>query len=77
MKKIFGPGWKQNKLKTEQDQDITLDIVLAHKMDVLTKLENEEKRFEEKKMTIQRSLIEVEKQEVAFRFVFKNRNCSF
>ena len=54
-------------MKSGQDQDVTIDIVLAHKEDVLTKLENEEKRFEEKKQAIQRSLVEVEKQEVALR----------
>merc|ERR1712128_395704 len=36
-------------------------------MDVLTQLENEEQRFEEKKEGIQRSLVEAEKQEVVLR----------
>ena len=67
MKKIFGPGRRAGRVKSGQDQDITLDVVIAHKMDVLTQLENEEKRFEEKKQGIQRSLVEAEKQEVLFR----------
>merc|ERR1712142_143666 len=67
MKKIFGPGWRAGRVKSGQDQDITLDVVIAHKMDVLTQLENEEKRFEEKKQGIQRSLVEAEKQEVLLR----------
>ena len=68
MKRIFGQaGWRQGKVKSGQDQDITIDVVVAHKEDVLTKLENEEKRFELKKQAIQRSLVEVEKQEVALR----------
>ena len=54
-------------MKFGQDQDITLDVVVAHKMDVLTQLENEEKRFEEKKQGIQRLLVEAEKQEVILR----------
>jgi len=54
-------------VKSGQDQDITLDVVIAHKMDVLTQLENEERRFEEKKQGIQRSLVEAEKQEVFLR----------
>merc|ERR1719369_1598478 len=36
-------------------------------MDVLTKLEQEEKQFEERKKVIQRSLVEVEKKEVVLR----------
>merc|ERR1719347_1122307 len=67
MKKIFGPGRRAGRVKSGQDQDITLDVVIAHKMDVLTQLENEEKRFEEKKQGIQRSLVEAEKQEVLLR----------
>ena len=54
-------------MKSGQDQDITLDVVVAHKKDVLTQLENEEKRFEEKKQGIQRSLMEAERQEVILR----------
>eukprot|EP00092_Neocalanus_flemingeri_P094535 GFUD01120224.1.p1 GENE.GFUD01120224.1~~GFUD01120224.1.p1 ORF type:complete len:214 (+),score=72.69 GFUD01120224.1:3-644(+) len=67
MEKLSGPGWKHDKVKSGQNQDTTLDVVIGHKEDVLTKLENEEKRFEQKKHAIQRSLVEVEKQEVVLR----------
>ena len=54
-------------MKSGKDQDITIDVVVAHKEDVLTQLENEEKRFELKKQTFQQSLVEAEKQEVVLR----------
>lgn len=50
-----------------EGESITLDLVVAQKEDILTRLANEERSFEAKKQAIQRQLVEVEKQEVILR----------
>ena len=81
MKRIFGRSGG-GKEKEEEIPDVSLDIVLANKEDIITKvvlpvfpsltryifqLKNEYKSFLTRKVEIERDLVEVESQEVELR----------
>ena len=50
-----------------REKDVTLDVVILHKEEVLSKLEVEEKSFAAKKESIHRNLVEIEKHEIVLR----------
>ena len=81
MKRIFR---KSGKKEGEEINEISLDILLAHKEDVLSKvkllfpwkllfftmlkIKNEYKTFLERKLDIEKELVEVEKHEIFLRY---------
>ena len=79
MKRIFGRSGARE--REEEIQAVSLDIVLANKEDIITKvapsllfplyiyfqLKNEYKSFLARKLEIERDLVEVESREVALR----------
>ena len=50
-----------------KEKEVTLDVVVVHKEELLSKLEMEEKSFAAKKESIQRNLVEIEKHEIVLR----------
>merc|ERR1712025_1174985 len=67
MKKLFGPRASFGRKEKQGEQEVSLHIVLARKEDTFTRLQNEEKSFEARRQAIQRSLVEIEKQEIILR----------
>ena len=70
MKRFFNPGKGSPKDKGDEFQELSLDILLAHKEDVNTKLKNEYKSFITRKLEIEKDLVEVEKHEILLRYLF-------
>merc|ERR1712045_627927 len=58
---------RSGKDRGEEIQEISLDILLAHKDDIMTKLKNEYKTFLARKLEIESELVEVEKHELFLR----------
>ena len=68
MKRFFNSGKGSLKDKGDEFQELSLDILLAHKEDVNTKLKNEYKSFITRKLEIEKDLVEVEKHEILLRY---------
>ena len=70
MKKIFEQSkWGRDRtLSRTKEKEVTLEVVVVHKEELLSKLEMEEKSFAVKKESIQRNLVEIEKHEIVLRF---------
>ena len=63
MKKLFESSKKARNrtLSRSREKEVTLEVVVRHKEELLSMLEMEEKSFQAKKESMQRNLVEVEK----------------
>ena len=69
MKKLSESSKKgRNKtLSRSREKEVTLEVVVRHKEELLSMLEMEEKCFHAKKGSIEKNLVEVEKHEFVLR----------
>ena len=76
MKKLFESNkrGKERTLSRSKEKEVTLELVVMHKEELLNMLEIENKNFEEKKNSIERNLVEIEKHEIVLRSDIKYIN---
>ena len=55
-------------MSRSREKEVTLEVVVRHKEELLSMLEMEEKSFVAKKESIERNLVEIEKHEIVLRF---------
>ena len=69
MKKLFESSKKgrNRTLSRSREKEVTLEVVVRHKEELLSMLEMEEKSFQAKKESIERNLVELEKHEIVLR----------
>ena len=69
MKKLFESSKKgrNRTLRRSRENEVTLEVVVRHKEELLSLLEMEEKRFQVEKESMERNLVEVEKHEIVLR----------
>ena len=69
MKKLFESSKKgrNRTLSRSREKEVTLEVVVRHKEELHSMLEMEEKRFQVKKESIERNLVEVKKHEIVLR----------
>ena len=69
MKKLFESNkrGKERTLSKSKEKEVTLEMVVKHKEELLSMLDIEKKTFEEKKNSIERNLVEIEKHEIVLR----------
>ena len=69
MKKLFEGNKKirPRTLSRSREKEVTLEKIVKHKEELLSMLQIEERNFEAKKESIERSLVEVEKHEILLR----------
>ena len=69
MKKLFESSkrGRDRTLSRSKEKEVTLDMVVRHKEELLSVLELEKKSFDAKKESIERNLVEVEKHEILLR----------
>ena len=69
MKKLFESSKKgrNRTLSRSREKEVTLEVVVRHKEELLNLLEMEEKSFQAKKESMERNLVEVEKHEIVLR----------
>ena len=69
MKKLFESSkrGRDRTLSRSKEKEVTLDMVVRHKEELLSVLELEKKSFDAKKESIERNLVEIEKHEILLR----------
>ena len=69
MKKLFESSKKgrNRTLSRSREKEVTLEVVVSHKEELLSMLEMEEKSFHAKKESIEKNLVEVEKHDIVLR----------
>ena len=69
MKKLFESNkrGKERTLSRSKENEVTLEMVVMHKEELLNMLKIEEKNFEDKKNSIETNLVEIEKHEIVLR----------
>jgi hypothetical protein len=69
MKKLFESSKKgrNRTLSRSREKEVTLEVVVRHKEELLSMLEMEDKSFEAKRESMERNLVELEKHEIVLR----------
>ena len=69
MKKLFESSKKgrNRTLSRSREMEVTMEVVVRHKEELLSMLEIEEKSFQAKKESIAKNLVELEKHEIVLR----------